>query len=59
MGGQIKMRVRFGKAVGAWFDYLFVSPKEMEDILSDTDWQVERFIVPEEVNYFAVIRKKS
>lgn len=58
MPGQIKMRVRFEKTVGAWFDYLFVSPEEMEDILSDTDWQVERFIGPEEANYFAVIRKK-
>jgi SAM-dependent methyltransferase len=59
MPGQIKMRVRFGKVVGAWFDYLLVSPKEMEDILSDTDWQVERFIAPEEANYFAVIWKKK
>jgi len=56
--GQIRMRVRFAKTVGAWFDYLFVSPKEMEAILSDTDWQIERFIAPEETNYFAVIRKR-
>ena len=59
MPGQIKMRVRFGKIIGAWFDYLFVSPEEMEDILSDTDWQVARFFGSEEANYFAVIRKKS
>jgi SAM-dependent methyltransferase len=59
MSGQIRMRVRFGRAVGPWFDYLFVSPEEMEDVLGDTDWQVERFIDPEEANYFAVMRKKS
>lgn len=58
MGGQIRMRVRFERTVGPWFDYLFVSPEEMEDVLSNTDWQVERFIGPEEANYFAVIRKK-
>jgi len=58
MAGQIRMRVRFGKAVGAWFDYLFVSPKEMAGILNDTNWKVEKFIAPEEANYFAVIRKK-
>lgn len=58
MAGQIRMRVRFERAVGPWFDYLFVSPGEMEDVLSNTDWQVERFIGPEEANYFAVIRKK-
>lgn len=58
MPGQIRMRVRFAKTVGAWFDYLFVSPKEMEAILSDTDWRVEKFLAPEATNYFAVIRKK-
>jgi hypothetical protein len=52
------MRVRFAKTVGAWFDYLFVSPKEMEAILSGTDWRVGKFIGAEETNYVAVIRKK-
>ena len=58
MPGQIRIRVRFAKAVGAWFDLLFVSPKEMEVVLRDTDWRVEKFIAPEEANYFAVIRKE-
>jgi SAM-dependent methyltransferase len=58
MPGQIRMRVRFAKTVGPWFDYLFVSPKEMGVVLSDTDWQVEKFIGPEEAKYFAVIRKR-
>jgi len=58
MPGQIRIRVRFEKTVGPWFDYLFVSPEEMEDILSDTGWLVEGFIGAEEPNYFAVIRKK-
>ena len=58
LAGQIRMRVRFGRTVGVWFDYLFASPEEMEEVLSDTDWQVERFIAPQEANYFAVIRKK-
>ena len=56
--GQIRMRVRFEKAIGVWFDYLFVSPQEMEDVLRNTGWQVERFIAPEETNYFVVLRKK-
>lgn len=58
MGGQIRMRVRYGKAIGEWFDYLFVSPKEMEDILSGTNWEIEKLIAPEEANYIAVIRKR-
>jgi SAM-dependent methyltransferase len=59
MPGQIRMRVRFGKAVGEWFDYLFVSPEEMESTVADTDWQIREFIASEEANYFAVIEKKS
>lgn len=59
MSGQIRMRVRFEKTVGAWFDYLFVSPEEMEDVLSNTDWQVQKYFAPKEANYFVVIQKKS
>ena len=57
--GQIKMRVRYGKTVGAWFDYLFVSPGEMREIFKDTNWQIEELVGAEEANYFAIIRKKS
>ena len=59
MAGQTKVRVRFGKIIGAWFDYLFVSPEEMEGLLEDSDWQVERFIGSEKENYFAIIWKNS
>jgi len=58
MGGQLRMRVRFGKTIGEWFDYLFVSPEEMQAILKDTDWQIKEFIEPEAVSYFAIIGKK-
>lgn len=58
MPGQIRMRVRYGKAVGAWFDYLFVSPEEMHEMLEDTNWQVKKFIETTEANYFAVLCKK-
>ena len=58
MPGQIRIRVRYGKTVGAWFDYLFVSPEEMQEILKDTDWQIKEFIASEQANYFAIIQKK-
>lgn len=57
MPGQIRMRVRYGKAVGAWFDYLFVSQEEMRELLNDTGWQIEEFIGTAEANYFAVLQK--
>ncbi len=59
MGGQLKMRVRFGKVIGEWFDYLFVSPEEMQNILKDTDWQIKDFIELEAASYFAIINKKT
>ena len=59
MGGQIRMRVRFGKTIGEWFDYLFVSPAEMREIIEDSDWQIEKFFDAAKANYVAVIKKKS
>jgi len=59
MAGQIRMRVRFEDYVGQWFDYLLVSPDEMNGILTGTGWQIERLISPEAANYFAVIRKEA
>ena len=59
MAGQTRVRVRYGKTISEWFDYLFVSPEEMEDVLRDSDWQVERFIGAEKTNYFAVLWKNS
>ncbi len=58
MGGQLRIRARFGKTIGEWFDYLFVSPAEMQNILKDTDWQIKEFIEPEAASYFAIINKR-
>ena len=44
MAGQLKLRVRYRQYATPWFDYLFVSKAEMEDILDETAWQVERYI---------------
>lgn len=59
MSGQIRMRVRYGATVGEWFDYLFVSPEEMREIVRDTDWQIKELLNAEEANYVAVIQKQS
>lgn len=57
MAGQLRIRVRFGKTIGAWFDYLFVSPKEMIDILENTGWKIDKFIDVNNPEYMAVIKK--
>ncbi len=36
MSGQIRLRVRYKQYATPWFDYLFVSKSEMEDILDGT-----------------------
>ena len=58
MGGQVRIRVRFRKYYGKWFDYLFVSKEEMKEILKGTGWEVKQFIDSEdEVRYAAIITK--
>ncbi len=58
MGGQVRLRVRYRKYATPWFDYLMVSREEMENILDETDWKVNRFIESEGPGYIAIIDKK-
>lgn len=57
MSGQVRIRVRFKKCVGDWLDYLFVSKKEMVDILNGTGWRLRRCIDSKYGQYVAVIEK--
>jgi len=42
MSGQIRMRVRYRAYRTPWFDYLFVSREELEEIVHDTGWAPTR-----------------
>lgn len=56
--GQIKIRVRYKKFVTPWFDYLFVSPREMRKVLAGTGWGLKKLIQSEDTpTYAAVIFK--
>ena len=57
MSGQVKIRHRFRKYIGKWFDYLFVSKKEMNKILRGTGWKIGKFIDSEDSQYIAIIEK--
>ncbi|HZS46113.1 MAG TPA: class I SAM-dependent methyltransferase [Blastocatellia bacterium] len=60
MPGQLRIRVRFRKIVGPWFDYLFVSAREMKEILIGTRWRLERVVeVNKSAYYNAVIKKQA
>jgi SAM-dependent methyltransferase len=57
MSGQIRMRVRYHKYATPWFDYLQVSPDEMQAILEGTDWHIGNIIASNGSKYIAVIEK--
>jgi SAM-dependent methyltransferase len=59
MGGQIRMRIRFEKTVGPWFDYLLVSPEELRSLLVNTDWRIERLIDPKKASYVGILKKSA
>lgn len=59
MVGQVRIRVRFRNLKGPWMDYLFVSKKEMKEILKGTGWRIKRFIPSMGSVYIAVIQKTS
>lgn len=56
--GQTRLRIRFRRAIGAWFDYLFVSRSELEDIVSGTGWRVARTIDSPGPGYVAILEKE-
>jgi len=57
MSGQVKIRVRYEKYIGKWFDYLMVSREEMEQILLGTGWEIKEFLNSEGPHYMAIIMK--
>ncbi|MEN8114039.1 MAG: class I SAM-dependent methyltransferase [Actinomycetota bacterium] len=55
MPGQIRLRVRFQDTAGDWFDYLFLSPSELEDLAERAGWRLEESTEPNP-SYIAVLR---
>lgn len=44
MAGQIRLRARYRRYRTPWFDYLMVSPEEMEDLLRTTPWRIQEIL---------------
>jgi len=57
MSGQVRIRIRYQKYIGKWFDYLMVSGKEMAQILFGTGWKVKEFLDTGEPYYIAIVKK--
>lgn len=60
MAGQLRVRIRHGLYRGRWFDYLLVSPEEMETLAQAGGWHVERRIEHDgDENYYVALLRKS
>ena len=59
MSGQLRIRIRYKHYATPWFDYLFVSKSELEDILVGTSWTIERYIDSDRPTYIAILRKRD
>jgi hypothetical protein len=56
--GQLRIRIRYRRIKGAWFDYLRVSQEEMNGILQGTAWVVTDFIDDSDGIYAAILKKR-
>jgi SAM-dependent methyltransferase len=55
MAGQVRMRVRHRDFATPWFDWLFVSRGELQDIASGAGWQFVRSIPEKGAAYVAIL----
>ncbi len=56
--GQWRVRIRFHQFATKWFDLLYNSKKEMQEILNGTGWSIREFIDSSSGNpYIAIIEK--
>jgi SAM-dependent methyltransferase len=56
--GQIHMRERYRDLAGPWYDYLFLSPGELNTLAADNRWAVVELIADGPI-YLAVLRPQS
>jgi len=55
--GQWRIRIRFHNFATKWFNILYNSKKEMEQILIGTGWAIKEFIDSKSPAYIAIIEK--
>jgi len=57
MPGQVRIRVRYRKYKTPWFDYLFVSTKEMQEVIAGSGWKITRFFDSPGSLYISILEK--
>ncbi|MFA4937513.1 MAG: class I SAM-dependent methyltransferase [Patescibacteria group bacterium] len=58
MPGQRRIRIRFRNYCSDWFDYLGVSKTEMENIIKNTGWKVNKYFDSERSSFIAIIERE-
>ncbi len=58
MSGQIRIRIRYRDVATPWFDYLFLSRPELEELVEGTGWRLARTYEDDSPLYIAVMEKE-
>ncbi|HEX3453918.1 MAG TPA: methyltransferase domain-containing protein [Gaiellaceae bacterium] len=59
MPGQIRYRLHYRLKKSPWFDWLFVSQKELEPLVRGTGWHVRRLVRKEKDAFYALVLDKD
>lgn len=60
MAGQVRLRIRYRLHATPWFDYLFLSPEELQEVVHDTPWQVHEILSHDPSGqYVAILEKRA
>jgi SAM-dependent methyltransferase len=57
MGGQLRIRIRYRELATPWFDYLFLSRDELEELVDGTGWRLVDTLEDEPPLYIAVLER--
>lgn len=55
MPGQVRMRIRYRALASDWFNYLFMSPDELEQLAARSRWEIVDTTAPDPT-YLAALR---
>lgn len=56
MAGELRLRIRFRRWAGDWFDYLFASPEELDSVAAGGGWRLAEVVEDEGYVYLAELR---
>jgi SAM-dependent methyltransferase len=57
--GQVRFRLHYRSLKTPWFDYLFVTPRELDRLLRGTGWRVRRLVRTQGDTFYAAVIDKE